>query len=748
MASERAADINTISQEIKTFSHKFPTAAVVSTPNVENLDKLHNTPLYNDDASSSVKPDRAKTTTTAKNAGIDYVIVFHFPTKPAEGQSREQLETKVTQALQSLTSKLTKVNLRFQVRPGQIKGQLLILVSCPVDSLEEACRRERVRDILLGIRVNEVESEEDSQAQPQELTEGERLRIIYDILTGPESEGGANISPMLDNYVQSIMTLHDDDFNKHWIHLWTKKWYINHDDLNQIRNQFGEKIAFYFAFLQNYMMWLTVPTVLGGLVYLTHSNTLSGWYSLCMLVWSVLYIEMWKRKEQQLAVSWGVRNCSKYEKRRLDFKGDRTVRDEVTGEEMPYCPTWKIFVRRTLTFPGVSMGAIVLSFIVALVFIIQLFLHEYYNGPLKQYLHYAPTIGYVLLIPFMSGIYSKWVRLLNNWEMHKTETSWEYHYTQKIFVANFLVSYLSLFITAWIYIPFGDHVLPYLTEFNISHEHKKVDFQRLRDQLIYFIMTGQVIGFLTEMVVPYLMRKWMPKATKLTDKVLDKEPDDQTSPLVSTKQPTDPEEARLMKTIYRQVSLDDYNVYSDYVEMVIQFGYVSMFSTVWPLTALCCLVNNWIELRGDAIKVCRYTRAENAGAWVGNLETLAWLSSVTMASFGYMFHPSTDLHSSYTPIFTLLTVLVSEHIYVGIRLVVRAALSQIPSWSDLVVKKEDFKVKKLWLERFMKRDQPILTKRTPQSFLNHGLASRLWSNEPTDSQLQAVQLVADTFKTS
>lgn len=44
----------------------------------------------------------------------------------------------------------------------------------------------------------------------------------------------------------------------------------------------------------------------------------------------------------------------------------------------------------------------------------------------------------------MANIYSKWMRILNNWEMHKTETSWEYFYTQKIFIANFLIAYLSL----------------------------------------------------------------------------------------------------------------------------------------------------------------------------------------------------------------------------------------------------------------------------------------------------------------
>lgn len=48
----------------------------------------------------------------------------------------------------------------------------------------------------------------------------------------------------------------------------------------------------------------------------------------------------------------------------------------------------------------------------------------------------------------MTNIYSAWMRILNNYEMHKTETSWEYHYTQKIFVANFLVAYLSL-VNVW-----------------------------------------------------------------------------------------------------------------------------------------------------------------------------------------------------------------------------------------------------------------------------------------------------------
>lgn len=39
-----------------------------------------------------------------------------------------------------------------------------------------------------------------------------------------------------------------------------------------------------------------------------------------------------------------------------------------------------------MSIPGVAIGAAALSVIVACVFVLQLFLHEYYNGPFKQIL--------------------------------------------------------------------------------------------------------------------------------------------------------------------------------------------------------------------------------------------------------------------------------------------------------------------------------------------------------------------------
>lgn len=55
--------------------------------------------------------------------------------------------------------------------------------------------------------------------------------------------------------------------------------------------------------------------------------------------------------------------------------------------------------------------------------------------------------------------------------------------------------------------------------------------------------------------------------------------------------------------------------------MFIQFGYVVLFSSAFPLAAMCALVNNVIEIRSDAFKLCTGLqrpfgqRVESIGQW-------------------------------------------------------------------------------------------------------------------------------------
>src|ERR1700712_1961092 len=117
-------------------------------------------------------------------------------------------------------------------------------------------------------------------------------------------------------------------------------------------------------------------------------------------------------------------------------------------------------------------------------------------------------------------------------------------------------------------------------------------------------------------------------------------------------------------------------------------GYLSLFSVVWPLTAVSFLINNWIELRGDALKIAMETqrpvpwRADSIGPWLDALGFLSWLGSLTTAALVYLF--SRENAPAGTPgdvkgWVLLLTMFFAEHIYLAIKYGVNKALSKVDS---------------------------------------------------------------------
>lgn len=99
----------------------------------------------------------------------------------------------------------------------------------------------RVRDWLYGIR--NAEPTPSNSTEPQ--TEAERLRVINQMITLPKEEGGAAITPNHGEWknVTAIFPLHDVDTNKKWIRDWSSKTFLSDDDLDQIRNKFGESVC-------------------------------------------------------------------------------------------------------------------------------------------------------------------------------------------------------------------------------------------------------------------------------------------------------------------------------------------------------------------------------------------------------------------------------------------------------------------------------------------------------------------------
>lgn len=91
-------------------------------------------------------------------------------------------------------------------------------------------------------------------------------------------------------------------------------------------------------------------------------------------------------------------------------------------------------------------------------------------------------------------------------------------------------------------------------------------------------------------------------------------------------------------------------------------------------------------------------RADSIGPWLDALGFLSWLGSITTAALVYLFSGN-GLGPAGTPWDIkvwglLLTIFFSEHIYLGVQLAVRKALSKIDSPGLQKERSERFAVRK------------------------------------------------------
>jgi hypothetical protein len=105
-------------------------------------------------------------------------------------------------------------------------------------------RRHRVRDWINGVRAAAPEKETKQALEVDPLYEAERLRIIYQLITNPTSEGGAGITPKSGEWkdVESVFPLHDRDGNKKLMKKLSTSYFLSVQDLDEIRDKFGEKV--------------------------------------------------------------------------------------------------------------------------------------------------------------------------------------------------------------------------------------------------------------------------------------------------------------------------------------------------------------------------------------------------------------------------------------------------------------------------------------------------------------------------
>ncbi|KAI1177446.1 DUF590-domain-containing protein [Nemania sp. FL0916] len=654
------------------------------------------------------------------NMNVDYVIQYTIPTDKAEAEA----------GCIQLIEALTKVGLASKVRHGDESSLLVFVKVASNQYLASQIYRERVQDWLYGVRASSPEKDIAKAFENEPVTEAERLRLVYLLITKPKNDGGAGITPNVGRWkdVTAIFPLHDQAFNNAWIKSWGTKYFLDEQDLDQLRNKFGESVAFYFAFLQSYFAFQIFPAAFGFAAWLILGRY-SWLYAFVNSLWSVVFFEWWKQKEVDLVVQWGVRNVSRIQHARTKFRWEHESPDPVTGELVKHYPPTKRLQTQLLQVPFALSCALILGALYIFCFGIEIFITQVYDGPFKSYLAFTPTVILSSILPILSTILTKFAEVLTDRENYQTNDAHSAALIRKIFIINFITSYTPLFLSAFVYMPFGNLMVPYFHLFtttagsyygekSIATQEFRINPDRLRSQMVYFAVTAQVVNAALEFVVPYVKRVVF---KKVEEKTKAKRANEQGQSV-----PDAPEERKFLQRVRDEAKLDIYDVAVDYREMVVQFGYLSLFSAIWPLTPLSFLINNWIELRSDAMKIAMSSRrpipwrSDSIGPWLNALGFLSWAGSLVSSAIVFLFSgesegPGGD-PSNVHVVGLLLTVLFAEHLYLGVQFIVRYALEQVDSPGLQKERKERFAMRRQLLEETLGPDaMEAATPPTPKS---------------------------------
>ncbi|KAJ1547866.1 hypothetical protein HK096_010182, partial [Nowakowskiella sp. JEL0078] len=557
----------------------------------------------------------------------DWVIVFNtrLPlVKPAAAMEEESFSVKECreasiECWKTLISRIEESGLNYKVKSLN-PSQFGIFIHCPENVLLKEAYKERVLDWVHQIGNSPLNPPEPPVELPTtaesekaknltHITPSERLRYIHNLLTSPHYEGGVGLTSdslvaetsgaVGGKFIEAIFPPHDQDFNKKWINEWSHKWLLSTSDINEIRDHFGEKllnaiaqVAFYFAFLQYYFLALGIPAVAGLLTFF-FAPLYSVYYAAFMIIWSAVFLAFWQYTAYGWAVRWGVKDYFKTERIRPEFRPEKIREDALTGERVPYYPVWKRWVNfGSITIPSILGVILFLATLIISFLSLEIFITEYYNGPYKSILSLIPTVLYSVILPFVTGYYQKLALKLNILENHPTDSSYDYAFTQKIFIFFSLVNWLALSVLGVFIVPFNDIIGDILERnglgsVSLSSKSTSLGPKTLVDRVFYFVATAQIVNAFTETFLPMLMKK----ATKVIDEKIYKKTEKDLS--------GDPD-AVFVKRIIEELALPEYDVYGDYAEMTTQFGFAVLFSVAWPLAPVTSFINNFFELRGDA----------------------------------------------------------------------------------------------------------------------------------------------------
>ncbi|KAF0687155.1 Aste57867_21126 [Aphanomyces stellatus] len=499
----------------------------------------------------------------------------------------------------------------------------------------------------------------------------EKQCIVHHLITADDGAGLHDASD-LSCVVERMFPLHKANLD-HLRHVWLCYWrppvsdlsaqklccptlrkvaravrYSLDQPLDDVAEYFGDKVAFYFAWVELYTRWLVPPTLVGILLFLQQIRSqsldqpLAPFYALFMAVWASLFLVAWKRRASSLAYRWGVLG---YE----DDDHDQAIRpgyvpDATLGGWSSSWRRWPKYIATlgvTVVCTGATLAVMYEAFTTRdrlqadslasssswsnvsahLTDDLTLANLGRLEGLLSPafwfYLLIMPML-YGLCIPLLDLAFTALATRLTEWEHHKTDAAHHSALILKVFPFRCVHTFATLYYYAF---TGGNNLL------------------RVAIQLATFMLSGQMFNNVVKTGLPLLRRRYLERLKRLaTAKQLKESPLFGHKTTAATTAVMQDQCARLEQasaTIWDECELAPHEAFEDYTEMLIQFGYVSFFSLAFPLAPLLALVNNVVALRVDAFKLCHTTQrplarhASGIGIWFPVLQLMSIVAVIT-----------------------------------------------------------------------------------------------------------------------
>ncbi|XP_058829610.1 anoctamin-4 isoform X2 [Topomyia yanbarensis] len=463
------------------------------------------------------------------------------------------------------------------------------------------------------------------------------------------------------------------------------KWFKK-QPLCLVRKYFGDKIALYFCWLGFYTKMLYAPAIVGLLCFLyglasmdssdniptkeicnatgpgnvtlcplcdkacsyqklsdsclfakltyLFDNPSTVFFAIFMSFWATTFLEMWKRKQSVLVWEWDLQNIENEEDMRPEYETSvKTFRtNPVTREKEPFMPTWDRAIRFAATSSAVLfmisivLGAVLGTIIyrISLVSVIYSGGGVFFRKHAKLFTTMTAALINLIIIMILTRIYHKLALILTNLENPRTQTEYEDSYTIKIFVFEFMNFYSSLIYIAFFKGRFYDYPGDDVA--------RKSEFYRLKGDIcdpagclselciqLAIIMVGkQCWNNFMEYFFPAFYNWWRQRKHKQLTK----------------------DETHLHMAWEQDYHLQDPGklaLFDEYLEMIVQYGFVTLFVAAFPLAPLFALLNNIAEIRLDAYKMVTQSRrplaerVEDIGAWYGILKIITYTAVVSNA---------------------------------------------------------------------------------------------------------------------